>query len=74
MSYITLEVEIDAGRIIAREPGKLPAKGTGLLTILPSAEASTGTSGKRVALPLIRGDGKRMINPTAEELDKGAWE
>jgi hypothetical protein len=75
MSYITVEVEIEAGRIIAREPASLPAKGTGLLTILPLAEpARATTSRNRVQLPLIHGDGKRMINPTAEELDKSAWE
>jgi hypothetical protein len=34
MSYTTLEVEIDHGRIVPKEPQKLPAKGSGLLTIL----------------------------------------
>jgi hypothetical protein len=34
MSYLTVEVEIDHGRIIPREPEKLPAKGSALLTIL----------------------------------------
>ena len=29
MDYLTVEVEIDQGRIVAREPEKLPAKGTG---------------------------------------------
>jgi len=42
MSYLTLEVEIDRGRIVAAEPEKLPEKGKGLLTVLepagPSAE------------------------------------
>jgi hypothetical protein len=36
MSYTTLEVEIDHGRIVPKEPAKLPDKGSGLLTILPS--------------------------------------
>lgn len=39
MSYITLEVEIDHGQILPREPSKLPAKGKGLLTLLESNEA-----------------------------------
>jgi len=39
MSYLTVEVEIDHGRIVAREPAKLPEKGNGLLTIM-STEAS----------------------------------
>ncbi len=34
MSYTTLEVEIDHGRIVPKEPQKLPEKGSGLLTIL----------------------------------------
>ncbi len=34
MSYLTVEVEIDHGRIVARGPEALPEKGTGLLTIL----------------------------------------
>jgi len=34
MSYLTLAVEIDHGKIIVKEPSKLPAKATGLLTIL----------------------------------------
>jgi hypothetical protein len=36
MSYLTLEVEIDHGRIIPSEPKRLPENGKGLLTILPS--------------------------------------
>lgn len=38
MSYLTLEVEIDHGRVVAKEPGRLPEKGIGLLTILESGE------------------------------------
>jgi len=34
MSYLTLEVEIDHGKIVPKEPEKLPEKGNGLLTIL----------------------------------------
>jgi hypothetical protein len=36
VSYLTLEVEIDRGRVVAKEPGRLPEKGSGLLTILRS--------------------------------------
>ena len=40
MSYTTLEVEIEHGRIVAKEPQMLPEKGSGFLTILiPSASA-----------------------------------
>ncbi len=76
MSYVTVEVEIDQGRIVAREPHKLPEKGSGLLTILRAASApSNGAQPprSRVALPLVRGDGKRLINPTSEELDASLW-
>ena len=38
MSYLTLEVEIDHGHVVAKEPGRLPDKGSGLLTILQSGE------------------------------------
>ena len=38
MSYLTLEVEIDGGHVVAKEPGRLPQKGSGLLTILHSSE------------------------------------
>jgi hypothetical protein len=41
MSYLTLEVEIDHGKVVSKEPGKLPEKATGLLTILqPETPAS----------------------------------
>ena len=41
MSYVTLEVEIDNGRIIPNEPDKLPKTGKGLLTVLESSAEST---------------------------------
>lgn len=40
MSYLTLEVEIDHGKILAREPGKLPQKGKGFLTVTESSQDS----------------------------------
>ena len=33
MSYLTLEIEIDHGKVVPKEPGRLPQTGTGLLTI-----------------------------------------
>jgi hypothetical protein len=40
MTYTTLEVEIEHGRIVPKEPQKLPEKGSGLLTIFtPHAPA-----------------------------------
>jgi hypothetical protein len=76
MSYVTVEVEIEHGRIVAREPEKLPEKASGLLTILPSPgrqAVEPKPVRQRVARPLIRGDGKRIINPTPEELDASLW-
>ena len=37
MSYLTVEVKIDHGRVVATEPGKLPDKGKGLLTVLEAS-------------------------------------
>lgn len=33
MSYLTLEVEIEHGKVVAKEPSRLPEKGSGVLTI-----------------------------------------
>ena len=76
VSYVTLKVEIANGRIVPLEPEKLPDKADGLLTILSTESgSSTGKASARQRLnpPLIRGDGKRLINPTSEELDASAW-
>src|SRR5947209_5434837 len=37
MSYMTMEAEIDHGRIIPKEPEKLPATGRALITVLEPA-------------------------------------
>jgi hypothetical protein len=77
MSYVTLEVDIDRGQVVPREPGKLPEKGSGLLTILPASPVGiTGsqTPRRRVHLPLIKGDGERIVNPLPEELDASLWD
>lgn len=76
MSYVTVEVEINHGRIVSRGTDPLPAKGSGLLTILHSADVSGPTTKplrQRVHLPLIQGDGKRLINPSPRELDASFW-
>ena len=76
MSYVTVKVEIDHGRIVPLEPDKLPEKADGLLTILLPQAISSDTAQperRRVKLPLIQGDGKHIINPTPEELDASAW-
>ena len=53
MSYLTLEVEIDHGRVIPSEPGQLPASGKGLLTILPAAGGNTSVPPKRTPLEAL---------------------
>ena len=76
MSYVTVEVEITRGRIVPSEPERLPEAGRGLLTILQPVTPSPATAKpmrQRVELPLIRGDRKRLINPTPEELDASLW-
>jgi hypothetical protein len=40
MSYVTVEVELDHGKIVAKEPEKLPEKATGCLTILDAPPAA----------------------------------
>jgi hypothetical protein len=41
MTYLTVEVEIDHGRIVPRDPSKLPQNGKGLLTVLAPEEEVT---------------------------------
>jgi hypothetical protein len=43
MSYLTVEVEFDHGRLVVAEPGKLPERGKGLLTVLePVTQPASG--------------------------------
>ena len=51
MSYVTVEVEIDHGQILPNEPGKLPEKGKGYLTILPSGFPTSGLNPTHRAEP-----------------------
>ncbi|MSU63651.1 MAG: hypothetical protein EXS31_14840 [Pedosphaera sp.] len=37
MNYLTLEVEIEHGKVVSKGPEKLPEKSSGLLTILQPA-------------------------------------
>ena len=39
MTYVTLEVDIDHGKLVPKAPAKLPEAGHGLLTILEPAVA-----------------------------------
>jgi hypothetical protein len=53
MSYLTLEVEIEHGRVIPSEPRQLPENGKGLLTILPAAGDKTSVPPKRAPLEVL---------------------
>ena len=67
MSYLTLEVQIDHGKVVPKEPGKLPETASGLLTILQSAPAAASPM---VALEAFR-DLQRQLQLTPEKAD--AW-
>lgn len=41
MSYVTLEVTIEHGRIVPKEPERLPATGKGLLTFALTDDSKT---------------------------------
>jgi len=74
MDYTAIEAEVDHGRILVKEPSRLPEQARGLLILFPPAVESAASSPRqRVVLPLIKGDGKRIINPSPEELDESAW-
>jgi len=68
MSYLTVEVEFDHGRIVAREPEKLPATGSGLLTILPPVAPPNGSgeTGRSPELPVVPRTGRTI---TQQEID-----
>ena len=68
MGQITVEVDIEHGRLTARQPHLLPETGIGILTILPPGEGSAPPR-SRVSLPLVRCVRGTLLNPTAEELD-----
>jgi hypothetical protein len=76
MSLITIEVEIDHGKIIPREPAKLPEHGNGLLTILSpnGPDEARPPRRERISFPLIHGKPGTVINPTPEDLDASLWD
>jgi hypothetical protein len=70
---ITVEVVIEHGRLIARQPHLLPEMGIGLLTIVPPGEGNVPLR-SRVRLPLVHCVRGSLLNPTAEELDDSLWD
>jgi len=70
---IRVEVDIDHGRLTARQPDLLPETGIGLLTVLPPGE-ETGSPRARVRMPIVRCVPGTILNPTAEDLDASLWD
>ena len=73
MGAITVEVDIEHGRLTARQPHLLPESGVGLLTIL-GASGGEVKQKSRVSLPLVHCAGGSLVKPTAEELDDSLWD
>lgn len=73
MDSITVEVDIDHGKLTPRQPHLLPETGTGLLTILTPVEEAVPPR-TRTSLPIIRCAPGTVVNPTAEELDESLWD
>ena len=67
MSYMTLEVQIDHGKVVPKEPGKLPETASGLLTILQSAPTAASPM---APLEAFR-DLQRQLQLTPEKAE--AW-
>jgi hypothetical protein len=74
MDYTTFEAVVDHGQISVKDSAKLPEQARGLLILFPLSDAAAGSTRTRVVLPLIKGDGQRIIDPTPEELDASAWD
>jgi hypothetical protein len=73
---MTVRTHFDGRVIVLDEPVDLPINAPLDLDIKPANGGSPTpptSVRKRVELPLIRGDGKRIINPTSQELDASLW-
>ena len=73
MGSITVEVDIEHGRLTARQPDLLPEIGVGLLTVLSPVDGIQSPKG-RVSLPLVRCLPGTLVSPTAEDLDDSLWD
>lgn len=54
MSYLTIEVEIDHGKVVAKVPSQLPEKASGLLTIFESDSPQSANLGRLAALDALQ--------------------
>jgi len=73
MGPITIEVDIEHGTLVARQPHLLPEKGVGIMTVISQGETSPPPR-SRASLPLVRCAPGTRINPTVEELDASLWD
>jgi hypothetical protein len=71
MAYLTMEAEIDHGRIIPKEPEKLPETGRALITVLgPVAHKPDWDT-----VMSLLGTMKQKVNGlTVEREARGEWE
>ena len=71
MSLLTVEIEIDHGKLTPANPHLLPEHGRGLLTLLPDGAAAravsigTGADG----LPVIRSTGGVITSALVREIE-----
>jgi hypothetical protein len=63
MAYLTMEAEIDHGRIIPQEPEKLPLKGRALITVLEPAQKKPDWERIRPLLGIL----KTQVDPATWE-------
>ena len=63
MAYVTIEAEIDHGRIIPAEPEKLPPTGKALLTVLDPPE-------RKPDLQVVRS----LLGTLKTDLDAAEWQ
>lgn len=78
MAYLTLEAEINHGRISVAEPDKLPATGKALLTVLDAPERKPDMDVIKSILGTLKTpiDGaayEREIRAEWEEREKKQW-
>jgi hypothetical protein len=73
MIAITVEVDIEHGKLTARQPHLLPENGVGLMAIV-SSSGGVYAPRRRVSLPLVACVPGSVVNPTAKELDDSLWD
>ncbi len=72
MSYLTLEVDIDHGKVVPKEPDKMPESGRGLLTILQPG-SSVAPEPRVGAFPVAGLHPTKRTDPRPVGLAKGEF-